>query len=109
MNRTTTRLENRAPQQRALRAGALVLPCLLLVGALGCDAVVGRMVDAAVQRQMNAGHPEWLEDDAMHVVYDIGTQHLATLGAAVDCWRERTRQPLGWTVQNAHSWTWNGL
>ena len=42
--------------------------CLLLASSLGCDAVVGRMVETAAERQRNAGHTEWLDDGALHVV-----------------------------------------
>jgi ribonuclease Z len=40
----------------------------LFASSLGCDAVVGRVVEAAVERQLSGGHTEWLDDGALHVV-----------------------------------------
>ena len=56
-----------APGRRFPR-GALALLCLLLASSLGCDALVGRLVERAVERQLSAGHTEWLDDGALHVV-----------------------------------------
>jgi len=53
---------------RRLPTVARVVVCLLLASSLGCDAVVGRMVEAAVERQLSTGHTEWLDDGALHVV-----------------------------------------
>ncbi|MGD2047400.1 MAG: MBL fold metallo-hydrolase [Gemmatimonadota bacterium] len=39
-----------------------------MASSLGCDAMVGRVVEAAVERQRSAGHTEWLDDGALHVV-----------------------------------------
>jgi ribonuclease Z len=47
---------------------AHVLFCLLLASSLGCNAMVGQMIETAVERQRSAGHTEWLDDDALHVV-----------------------------------------
>jgi ribonuclease Z len=55
-----------APGRRFSRAVNAML-CLLLASSLGCDAVVGRIVEAAVERQQSA-HTEWLDDGALHVV-----------------------------------------
>ncbi len=53
---------------RRFHESAPVLLCLLLAGSLGCDAVVGRIIETAVERQLSAGHAEWLDDGALHVV-----------------------------------------
>jgi hypothetical protein len=48
------------------RAHALLY--LVIASSLGCDVAVGRMVEAAVERQRSAGHTEWLDDGALHVL-----------------------------------------
>lgn len=47
---------------------ATAMLCLFVANSLGCDAVVGRVVEAAVERQQSAGHTAWLDDGALHVV-----------------------------------------
>lgn len=68
MDRPSNRFGARTATGRGCPKGAHATVCLLLASSLGCDAVVGRMVEAAVERQVSAGHTEWLDDGALHVV-----------------------------------------
>jgi len=68
MDRPPTRFGSETAPGRRFPKGANALLCLLLAGSLGCDAVVGRTIEAAVERQRSAGHTEWLDDGALHVV-----------------------------------------
>lgn len=68
MNRHSIRFGTERVPRRRLPMCATAMLCLLLASSLGCDAVIGRMVEAAVERQQSAGHIEWLDDGALHVV-----------------------------------------
>ena len=68
MNRLSNRSGAGTAPGRGFPKGAHALLCLLLANSLGCDALVGRMIEAAVERQRSAGHTEWLDDGALHVV-----------------------------------------
>jgi ribonuclease Z len=57
-----------------------------LVGALGCnDAMIGRLVDAAVDRQTSSTRIDLLEDDALHVFLCGTGSPLADAGSAAAC------------------------
>lgn len=68
MNRRANRLGADTVAESTFPKVADVVLCILLASSLGCDAVVGRVVEAAVERQQGGGHTEWLEDGALHVV-----------------------------------------
>ena len=53
--------------QRTHRQLALIALLISLFASLGCDAVVGRLVDRAAERQMNSTDLGLLEDDALNV------------------------------------------
>jgi ribonuclease Z len=59
------KMEERVRKGVVRLAGVALL--LSLSAALGCDAMVGRIVDASVDRQTNSVRSELLEDDALRV------------------------------------------
>ena len=64
-------------------AGAALLSSL--IGTLGCNAVVGRIVDASVDRQTNSVRGELLEDDALRVFLCGTGSPLADADSAAAC------------------------
>jgi len=68
MNRVSKRSGAGTAPRGGFPKGARALLCLLLASSPGCDVVVGRVIEAAVERQRSAGHTGWLDDGALHVV-----------------------------------------
>jgi hypothetical protein len=64
-------------------AGAALLSSL--IGTLGCNAVVERIVDASVDRQTNSVRGELLEDDALRVFLCGTGSPLADADSAAAC------------------------
>lgn len=58
---------------------------LSLAGALGCDAMIGRLVDRAVDRQANAARLDLLDDDALQVFLCGTGSPLADPDSAAAC------------------------
>jgi len=68
MDGSSTRPRAKTAPGRDFLKNVQAMLCLLLAGAVGCNAMIGQMVETAVERQRNAGHTEWLDDGALHVV-----------------------------------------
>ncbi len=64
-------------------AGVALL--LSLVGALGCEAMIGRIVEGAVDRQINSTRVDLLEDDALRVFLCGTGSPLADSDSAAAC------------------------